>query len=75
MSRKSKDDSADRKADRNSKVEKRGHSYYSLVQTSELNPCAGKTNGTSCGPGCNCVNGQCFYTEFRLKKMGIVLDG
>ena len=54
-------------------IEINGEAYYPLALSMELNPCAGKNNGTSCGAGCVCRGGQCFYTLFRLQQMGIKL--
>jgi hypothetical protein len=44
------------------------------MSPSELNPCAGKRNGASCGPGCVCLNGQCYYMLFKLHEMGLTLS-
>jgi hypothetical protein len=65
--------------DRNLGVDIGGEMYYplppskSLEAPSELNPCAGKENGTSCGSGCVCRNGQCYYTLLRLQEMGVTV--
>ena len=35
-----------------------GEIYYPMSRPAELNPCAGKNDGTSCGAGCVCKGGQ-----------------
>lgn len=58
--------------DKSRGVEIDGQTFYPLATaTPALNPCAGKENGTSCGAGCVCRNGQCYYALFRLRQMGI----
>ncbi|MBY5619687.1 hypothetical protein [Rhizobium leguminosarum] len=58
--------------DKNLGVTIRGEIYYPLARPgSEINPCAGKSNNTPCGPGCICLGGQCHYTFLRLQEMGI----
>jgi hypothetical protein len=52
-------------------VEIDGETFYPLSRPFELNPCAGKNDGTSCGPGCVCRGGQCYYTLRRLQEMGV----
>ena len=54
-------------------VEIDGQTFFPLSHPLELNPCAGKDDGTSCGGGCVCRGGQCYYTLLRLKEMGIKL--
>jgi hypothetical protein len=54
-------------------VEIDGQTFFPLMRPLELNPCAGKNDGTSCGAGCVCRGGQCYYTLLRLKEMGIKL--
>jgi hypothetical protein len=39
-----------------------------------LNPCAGAANGTPCGPGCICRDGQRWYTVDRLRELGFTLS-
>ena len=39
-----------------------------------LNPCAGAANGTSCGPGCICKDGQRWYTVDALRELGFTLS-
>ncbi|NKK60612.1 hypothetical protein GFM44_32790 [Rhizobium leguminosarum bv. viciae] len=52
-----------------------GTEYYPLNSAgSGKNPCAGKDNGTSCGPGCICYGGQCHYTIERLQELGVGFD-
>lgn len=50
-----------------------GETYYQLSSPAEVNPCAGKADGTSCGAGCICKGGQCWYSLRRIKEMGIKL--
>ena len=51
-----------------------GQIYYPLSRPgSQMNPCAGKPDNTSCGRGCICRAGQCHYTLLRLEEMGIQL--
>jgi len=58
--------------DLGSGIEVDGQTFYPLTRhIDELNPCAGKDDGTSCGPGCVCRGGQCYYTLQRLREMGI----
>jgi len=68
---------AGRTIDRKSGIEIDGEKYYpldhGLCAPGEMNPCAGKRNGASCGPGCICQNGQCYYMLFRLQQMGLTL--
>lgn len=69
---------ANASVDKSLGVEINGEMYYPIPKPltkgpSELNPCAGKTNNTSCGPGCICLNGQCYYTLSRLKQMGVTV--
>jgi hypothetical protein len=52
-------------------IEIDGQTFFPLLRPSELNPCAGKNDGTSCGPGCVCKGGQCYYTLLRLQELGI----
>ncbi|EJL51634.1 hypothetical protein PMI09_04424 [Rhizobium sp. CF122] len=53
----------------------KGITYFPLKNVpSVINPCAGKTNGTSCGPGCICQGGQCYYTLFKIQEMGIKFE-
>jgi hypothetical protein len=54
-------------------VEIEGQIHYPLSRPAELNPCAGKDDGTLCGAGCVCRGGQCYYTLLRLQEMGIKL--
>jgi hypothetical protein len=54
-------------------VEISGETYYPVARPLDLNPCAGKNDGTSCGAGCVCRGGQCYYTLLRLQEMGIKL--
>lgn len=61
--------------DLNLGVEIDGERYYPHPSPdAALNPCAGKENGTSCGPGCVCRNGQCYYTLDQLREMGVRID-
>jgi len=48
-----------------------GETYYPMSRPAELNPCAGKNDGTSCGAGCICKGGQCWYSLRRIHEMGI----
>lgn len=48
-----------------------GVTYYPLTGGPKLNPCAGKKDNDSCGPGCVCRGGQCYYTTFQLQQMGV----
>lgn len=48
-----------------------GEIYYPMSRPAELNPCAGKNDGTSCGAGCVCKGGQCWYSLQRVQEMGI----
>lgn len=50
-----------------------GEAYYLLVQPDGQNRCAGKDDGTSCGPGCVCRGGQCYYTFHKLQELGVKL--
>jgi hypothetical protein len=52
-------------------IEIEGQTFYPLSRPSELNPCAGKNDGTSCGSGCVCRGGQCYYSLRRLQEMGV----
>jgi hypothetical protein len=53
-------------------IDLNGEMFYPISNAvSELNPCAGKENGVTCGAGCVCRNGQCYYTLFRLRQMRI----
>lgn len=58
-------------------VEFKGEMYYPAPQTltESINPCAGKQDHTSCGPGCICLAGQCYYTLSMLKQMGVTVRG
>ncbi|WP_031237882.1 hypothetical protein [Mesorhizobium sp. LNJC405B00] len=48
-----------------------GRAYFPLdTLVANLNPCAGKIDGTSCGTGCVCRAGQCYYTLFQLEQKG-----
>ncbi|MBP1861632.1 hypothetical protein [Rhizobium herbae] len=55
-------------------IEINGVTYYPLTAGPRLNPCAGKVDGSSCGGGCVCKSGQCYYTTFRLQQMGIKIE-
>jgi hypothetical protein len=48
-------------------VEMDGQTLYPLSRPLELNPCAGKNDGTPCR------GGQCYYILRRLEDMGIKL--
>lgn len=50
-----------------------GETFFPLSRPSGLNPCAGKDDGTSCGAGCVCRGGQCYYSLQRLREMGVKL--
>lgn len=67
--------SADASVDRRLGVEINGEMFYPAPTplTKALNPCAGKQNNTSCGPGCICLSGQCYYTLSKLKQMGVTV--
>ena len=53
-------------------IELNGQSFYPLSRPpSVINPCAGKNDNTTCGPGCVCRGGQCYYTLLRAREMGI----
>jgi hypothetical protein len=45
-----------------------------MVAQAILNPCAGAANGTSCGPGCICKDGQRWYTVGALRELGFTLS-
>ena len=45
-----------------------------MVAQAILNPCAGADNGTSCGPGCICKDGQRWYTVGALRQLGFTLS-
>ena len=66
---------ADASVDRSLGVEINGEMYYPAPKplTKELGPCAGKKDNTSCGPGCICRSGQCYYTLSKLKEMGVTV--
>jgi hypothetical protein len=48
--------------------------HASIVAPRDINPCAAKPDGASCGPGCVCRGGQCYYTLFQLQKLGFTLS-
>jgi hypothetical protein len=54
-------------------VEIDGQTHFPLSRPAELNPCAAKDDGTSCGAGCVCRGHQCYYTLRRLQEMGVKL--
>lgn len=66
-----KDFGNEKRIDFNKSIELDGEAYFPLSQPRELNPCAGKDDGTSCGAGCVCRGGQCYYSLRRLLEMGV----
>jgi hypothetical protein len=50
-----------------------GSHFYPLLRPVGMNPCAGRNDGTPCGPGCVCRGGQCYYSLQRLRKMGFAV--
>jgi hypothetical protein len=71
---KDKDASPKNSVDRNLGINIGGEMYYPLAIASAINPCAGKADGTTCGAGCVCRSGQCYYTLFRLEQMGFTIS-
>jgi hypothetical protein len=61
------------KVDRRRTVQHRGKTLFLLKGGSEINPCAGKEDGTSCGAGCVCRGGQMYYTVAQLAKRGHIV--
>jgi hypothetical protein len=62
---------SDISVDFNQGIEMNGQTFYPLSRPSEINPCAGKSDGASCGNGGVCKSGQCWYSLLRLKELGI----
>jgi hypothetical protein len=72
-----------RRVDRRLGVKIDGITYYPLPASAHepavaaqaiLNPCAGAVNGTPCGPGCICKDGQRWYTVDALRELGFTLS-